>query len=35
MLGHTELVTCLWFSPDSRTLVSGSLDEAIRLWTVP
>jgi serine/threonine protein kinase/WD40 repeat protein len=32
LLGHTERVSGLWFSPDSTTLVSGSWDETLRLW---
>ncbi len=30
--GHTELVTSIEYSPDGKTLASGSLDWTIRLW---
>ena len=32
--GHTDNVTALAFSPDSRTLATGSFDDTIRLWDV-
>ncbi len=32
LLGHTDLVVCLAFSPDGSTLASGSWDRTIRLW---
>src|SRR5207244_2444568 len=31
---HTDLVTSLAFSPDERTLASGSLDNSVKLWDV-
>lgn len=31
---HQRAVTCLAFSPDGRTLVSGSLDASVRFWLV-
>src|SRR5712691_6312185 len=31
---HTEFVTSLAFSPDERTLASGSLDNSLKLWDV-
>ena len=30
--GHADSVTCLAFSPDSKTLASGSLDTTVLLW---
>ena len=32
LLGHTDIASRLYFSPDSRWLVSGSHDRSIRLW---
>lgn len=33
--GHKEAVTGLAFSPDGKTLVSGSRDDTIRVWEFP
>ena len=30
--GHTDLVTFIDFSPDGKTLVSGAMDNTIRVW---
>jgi WD40 repeat protein len=32
--GHTEGVRCLTFSPNGKTLASGSMDNSIKLWDV-
>ncbi len=32
LLGHTASVRDLAFSPDAKTLASGSLDTTVRLW---
>jgi WD40 repeat protein len=30
--GHTHLITCVCFSPDGLTLVTGSTDTTVKLW---
>ena len=32
--GHTDAVSCLVFSSDGRSLVSGSQDETVKLWDI-
>ena len=34
LTGHTDFVSCIAFSPDGRTLASGSADSTICLWDV-
>jgi len=34
LVGHTSLVTSVAFSPDGKTLLSGSYDNAIKLWDI-
>jgi WD40 repeat protein len=33
--GHTRAIQSLAFSPDAKTLVSGSLDRTLRTWSIP
>ena len=34
MLGHTNFVFCVNFSPSSNLLASGGFDETVRVWDV-
>ena len=33
-IGHTHPITCLAFSPDGKTIASGSADYVVRVWDV-
>ena len=35
LTGHTDAVYSVAFSPDGKTLASGSSDRSVRLWNVP
>ncbi|MFN7211089.1 MAG: WD40 repeat domain-containing protein [Aggregatilineales bacterium] len=35
LTGHTNYVTSVAWSPDGRSLVSGSGDGTVRIWGVP
>ena len=35
LTGHSKSVTAVAFSPDGKTLVSGSDDMTVKLWNVP
>jgi WD40 repeat protein len=32
--GHTKLVKCIAFSPDSKCLASASYDNTVKIWNV-
>ena len=32
MKGHTSNVTCVFYTPDDRIIISGSYDKTIKLW---
>ena len=34
LVGHSSCVTSVAFSPDGKTVVSGSNDKKIKLWSV-
>ena len=34
LVGHSNYVTSVSFSPDGKTVVSGSWDKKIKLWSV-
>jgi hypothetical protein len=34
LLAHTDWVRCLSFTPDNKTLISGSFDQSIKLWNM-
>ncbi|MGD1699942.1 protein kinase domain-containing protein [Dapis sp. BLCC M229] len=33
--GHAEQISCLAITPDGKTLVSGSVDQTIKVWRMP
>ena len=33
--GHSDIVASVVFSPDSKTIISGSYDNSIKIWSVP
>jgi len=35
LAGHTEFVMSIAWSPDGKTLASGSGDRTVRLWGIP
>ena len=35
MLGHTDKVTSLVYTPDGRMLISGSADKSLAVWDAP
>ena len=34
LLGHTDIISSLIFSPDGKIMVTGSLDKSIILWSI-
>ena len=34
LIGHSDLVSCVKFSPNGKNIVSGSYDRTIKIWDI-